>query len=414
MNKQTLLLLAAFLSQTAAQAQNTTIDLDVSGLPDGTAVELRVAATHRQEPLIQTTTVKNGKAYFAFDSDSPRLYALTTAEPWGLIHVMATRGDRVKVYAVAQKMPSHSGEYYRFDPVQIKDSWLEDELESKTSIRKQMDADYRAYHEANKDILKKMSDAYGKRETEDSLRKTDAYKKLEEDERAFFQSVERGYKELYLANKDTWWGPFLMLHTMNQIPPDMRQIYDQFSEEAKQSFYGEALGQQLAPPKSVPAARLREGQPRPAQDIAQAGVAPAVGEKVPDFTFTDHLSGSPTSLYAQLKGKRVLLFDVWASWCGPCRREIPNFKAMYERYKDKGFGIVSISADQDKDAWLKALDEEQLPWANGLDEDKAIGNLYNVRYYPTVYVVDSEGVVVAKDGDARGENLQTLLEGLLK
>lgn len=421
MNKKTLLLLTAFLSQMAAQAQNTSIDLDVNGLPDGTAVELRVASTHRQEPLIQATSVKNGKAYFAFDSDAPRLYALTTEKPQGHINVMATKGDHVKIYAVAQKRAGQRGEFYLFEPVQIKDSWLQDQLDSKLSIRKQMDADYKAYHEANKDILGKMRTAYnaGDKAAQDSLRKTEAYEKLAADEKAFFESVKKQYNELYLAHRDSWWGPFLVLHTMNWINRDVQPLFDQFSDKAKESFYGEALRQQLPPPDgakpgAVPAARLREGQPRPAQDSAQVGTAPAVGQKVPDFTFTDHLSGSPTSLYAQLKGKRVLLFDVWASWCGPCRREIPNFKAMYDRYKDKGFGLVSISADQDKSAWLKALEEEQLPWANGLDEDKTISNLYNVRYYPTVYVVDSEGVVVAKDGDARGENLQTLLESLLQ
>lgn len=401
MKKRTQLLLAALLVQGATWAQNTTIDLDVNGLPEGTIVTLRVGSTHREEPVIQTASVKNGKAYFAFDSEEPRCYALTTENPKGYIGTMATKGDHVKIYAVAQQQHRDKGDYYIFSPVQVKDSWLQDQLDSKLSIRKQMDADYEAYHEANRDILDKMQAAYtaGNKAAEDSLQATEAYKKLAADEHTFFESVKKQYNDLYLAHRDTWWGPFLVLHTMNWISRDVQSLYDQFSDQAKQSFYGQALKQQLpAPPK--------EGE--------TTNVAPAKGTKVPDFTFTDHETGKQTSLYEQLQGKRVLLFDVWASWCGPCRREIPNFKAMYEQYKDKGFGIVSISADTDKSAWLKALDEEKLPWANGLDEEKHIGTLYNVQYYPTVYVVNADGIVVAKDGEARGENLKTLLADLLK
>ena len=76
--------------------------------------------------------------------------------------------------------------------------------------------------------------------------------------------------------------------------------------------------------------------------------------------------------------------------------------------------MVSISADTDMSAWLKALEEEQTPWPNDIDGDKGICKLYKVSYYPTVYLLDSEGKVIAKDGDARGENLRTLLSNLFK
>lgn len=397
--KSSLLLAVSLLASTlSAQAQNTTIDLDVSGLPDGTQVALSVAATHSDEPAIQTAAVQAGKAYFAFDTEEPRLYSLHIEQPWGNIEVMANKGDHVKIHANAHKEHYQRGDYYRFEPVQVRDSYLHSQLLEKTSIRKGMDAAYDKYHQANKDILDKLRAAYDRKDkaAEDSLRTTDAYKKLEADEKAFFESVRKSYNDLYLANRDSWWGPFLVLHTMNWIAPDMQSVYDQFSTEAKESFYGKVLKAKLDE-KANPAAGTL-----------------GVGAKVPDFTFTDHATGQPTSLYAQLAGKRYLLFDVWASWCGPCRREIPNFKAMYEKYKDAGFTVVSISADEDNAAWLKALDEEKLPWANGRDTDKAIGKLYNVQYYPTVYLVDANGIVVAKDNDARGEKLQTKLAELMK
>lgn len=388
-------LLAAALT---AQAQNTTIDLDVSGLPDGTQVKLSLGVTHDDEPAIQTAAIQDGKAYFAFDSEEPRLYALTTESPRGYLDVLVTKGDHVKIHAVAQKQHNQRGDYYLFEPVQVRDSYLHKEMLDKLSIRKAMDANYEKYHQDNRDILDKMAAAGDNQAVVDSLRQTPAYKQLEADERAFFESVEKGYGELYTANRESWWGPFLVLYTMNWIAPGVQSVYDQFSTEAKESFYGKILKEKLDE----------------ANGGGSKGAQLGKGAKVPDFSFTDQATGQTTSLYAQLQGKRYLLFDVWASWCGPCRREIPNFKAMYEQYKDKGFGVISISADEDNAAWLKALEEEQLPWPNGRDADKSIGQLYKVQYYPTVYLLDANGVVVARDADARGEKLQALLAELMK
>lgn len=131
-----------------------------------------------------------------------------------------------------------------------------------------------------------------------------------------------------------------------------------------------------------------------------------------DFTFTDHNTGKKTSLKAVLKKSKYVLLDFWASWCRPCRAEIPNVKANYEKYHAKGFDVVSISADAKESEWLKALEQEKMPWPQDRDGKQGICALYKVQYYPTTYLLDSEGKVVVKD--IRGEELGKKLEELFK
>ena len=83
--------------------------------------------------------------------------------------------------------------------------------------------------------------------------------------------------------------------------------------------------------------------------------------KAPDFTLPD-LKGENVIL-SNYKGK-YLLIDFWASWCGPCRKEIPNLKMIYEKYKDRGFEIYSVSLDDKREAWITAIAELDLPWVH--------------------------------------------------
>lgn len=109
------------------------------------------------------------------------------------------------------------------------------------------------------------------------------------------------------------------------------------------------------------------------------------------------------------RGKYVLL-DFWASWCGPCRKEIPNLKAVYEKFASKGLEIVSISIDKDAAAWQKALEEEQLPWRNFRDET-GVADAYSVSAIPAIFLVDGSGTIIATGlrGTALQEKLETLL-----
>ena len=137
----------------------------------------------------------------------------------------------------------------------------------------------------------------------------------------------------------------------------------------------------------------------------------AVGKKAPDFT-ADDPQGKPVRLSENLKG--YTLVDFWASWCGPCRRENPNIVAAYKEYHDKGFSIIGVSLDKKKENWIKGIQDDNLTWLHVSDLlfwNSAIAKLYGVRAIPGNYLVDSKGIIVAKN--LHGEELQTTLKSLL-
>ena len=107
--------------------------------------------------------------------------------------------------------------------------------------------------------------------------------------------------------------------------------------------------------------------------------------------------------------------DFWASSCGRCRGENPNVVKMYEKFHPKGLEILSVSLDEDKDAWLKAIEDDKLTWNHVSDLkgwQNAAAQLYCVNGIPHLVVLDENNVIVAKD--LRGEELQNKVAELLK
>ena len=138
----------------------------------------------------------------------------------------------------------------------------------------------------------------------------------------------------------------------------------------------------------------------------------AVGADIRDFT-ADTLEGEAVSLADVRANSSLVLLEFWASWCGPCRVEIPHMKEAYDRYRVKGFEIVSFTIDDDREAWEEASAEEELPWVNlGMGPDAEAPTVYNVTGVPKNYLVESgTGDIVAKD--LRGHKLDEKLEELL-
>ena len=138
----------------------------------------------------------------------------------------------------------------------------------------------------------------------------------------------------------------------------------------------------------------------------------AIGANIRDFTAAT-LDGDDVNLADVRAESRYVLLEFWASWCGPCRTEIPHMKEAYARYKDKGFEILSFTIDEEREAWEEASAEEQLPWIDvGMGTDHEAPVAYSVTGVPKNYLVESStGDIVAKD--LRGHHLDEKLAELL-
>ncbi|MBN9379818.1 MAG: AhpC/TSA family protein [Chitinophagaceae bacterium] len=138
----------------------------------------------------------------------------------------------------------------------------------------------------------------------------------------------------------------------------------------------------------------------------------AIGKPAPTFVQND-VDGKPVSLDA-FKGQYVLV-DFWASWCGPCRAENPNVVKAYKEYHPKGFAILGVSLDNNKDKWLAAIKQDQLDWTHVSDLKgwhNSVTDLYGVRAIPMNFLLDKEGRIIAKG--LRGEDLEKRLAELVK
>ena len=171
-----------------------------------------------------------------------------------------------------------------------------------------------------------------------------------------------------------------------------KELYDLLTPKIQASFYGRLLKQQT-----------------------EALAISALGVPCPDFTATDE-SGNKVSMASQKGG--IMVLDFWASWCGPCRAEIPHLKEAYKEYSNKGVAFFSVSIDKDDAAWRKAMKEENMPWAQAQapKAGKDVMKQYQFSGIPYILVLDKEGKIVAKNlrGKALTDKLEELLSGKKK
>ena len=358
----------------------------IEGLPDGTHVQL-VPVSHDSELPFADTTVVNGQFVFTGKMEEPRAFHLLVKDAYGSRNLMLENTQMEVTGKLVAKKEADGGVSYNLSSLSVKGSPLSARYDSLLSARTYMDSLYalNARKFAAFDSLMQVAYLAKDQAKIQALRQSEDGKARAAADKAFFGTVDSLYRQVVMTNKDSFWGPLMMISFTSYLSEDMKPLYEALSPAAQQSYYGQKVKEELYPSGKE-------------------------GTVVPDFKVKDR-TGKEVSLSELRQGKKYVLIDFWASWCNPCRKEIPNLKKLYAQYSGKGFEIVSISIDQKKADWEKALKEEGLTWPNFLDET-GVAALYKVKFVPTMYLITADGVMVGEN--LRGEALATKLKELFQ
>ena len=127
-------------------------------------------------------------------------------------------------------------------------------------------------------------------------------------------------------------------------------------------------------------------------DQQEAAVGINVGEIAPDFTLLD-LDGNEVGL-SEFRGE-VVFVNFWATWCPPCRAEMPDIESLYQEYKDKGVVVIGIDIGESEATVRQFVQQGGYSWTFVLDSTGAVAANYNIRAIPTSFFIDREGVIQA-------------------
>lgn len=197
---------------------------------------------------------------------------------------------------------------------------------------------------------------------------------------------------------------YILAHTDQKMPA--KYLYDNrysISEEQQNEIIAKATPEF----KSVPGIAKMIDHLNVLKNVA-------VGKKFTDFEMADP-KGEVHKLSEYVGNGKVVLIDFWASWCPPCRKEMPHLVELYKQYKNKGFEIVGISLDSKADAWAKGVKDLNITWTQ-LSDLKGWQNagaaLYGVNSIPHTVLVDKDGTIVAKN--LHGNEVEAKLKEALK
>ncbi|WP_443937763.1 TlpA family protein disulfide reductase [Pedobacter sp. MW01-1-1] len=194
----------------------------------------------------------------------------------------------------------------------------------------------------------------------------------------------------------------------NENNPAQVYLLASLPTEGNQAFFESSLEKLLAKyPQLEEAKQLK----REYQEKLAIVNSLKTGSEIPQIVYNDP-NGKPVDIRS-FKGKYVLI-DFWASWCGPCRKAIPEIKTLYTQYKEKGFEVLSVSVDTDNAAWRKAMTEEAMPWTQVLspNKNKTLAD-FMIIGIPTLFLIDKDGKIIDKY-TGFSPKLKTQLDGIFK
>lgn len=280
------------------------------------------------------------------------------------------------------------------------------------SIRVNMDVNnYRNYKVEGSDASESLHTLFEKFSVKDAV----LYTTL-----GMLDSLQRGGNDSLIAVEKA--KRDLQIKEMNKLVTD----FINESESPAARYYALGMGSRTMPPEELKAladasadkfrehtglAKIKALLAAYSQNQQPAGNF-LLNQQAPEITLPD-TEGKTFSL-SSLKGKYVLV-DFWASWCMPCRKENPNVVAAYHKFKDKNFTILGVSLDQDKEAWLDAIEKDKLTWKHISDLkywESIVVPLYKIEGIPFNVLLDPSGKIVAIN--LRGEALEKKLQEMIQ
>lgn len=341
-------------------------EFKISGKIDGMSEGKLVLEQHGDDGYFQvdTTYLENGEFSFILKSKLPEVYYLWADKHESPVIFFAGDSD-VNIHASIDSL----------EKAVITGSVAQDQYENykkeSASFNHKMSVLYEQYKEAKGDDDLVLADSLDKLMDD-----------LHDDKSEFLTSY-------LMENNKSYAGPYIATRNLYRFDLDeLKKIVDNIDSSLVQYIYVKKLNNRVELLKTV--------------DIGQ----PAI-----DFVMEDTL-GNPVRLLSY-KGKYILV-DFWASWCSPCRKENPNVVAVYNEFKDKGFDVLGVSFDKDKEAWLNAIHNDKLAWSQVSELTgwkSSAGKLYGIRSIPANVLIDPDGIIIARnlrEGDLR-EKIGSLL-----
>lgn len=212
---------------------------------------------------------------------------------------------------------------------------------------------------------------------------------------AMIEEIEDKTKKDLMDNLDNFYGLYCLESLADSDDPEStRIILDKFSASVKKTDKWKELS-----------------------DGVDRLMSFGVGKPYLDFTQSDPQGNPVTASKVMADPKnRYVLIDFWASWCGPCMGELPYLRDAYAKYSGKGFQILGVSLDRERESWLKAIEDEKMTWLHVSDLNywsNEVSQLYNINSIPSNFLVDCKtGIIVEKNlrGSALAEKLANLLK----
>lgn len=348
------------------QKEGYFVNVDIAGVKDGKKVFLKTLDANNRFIDVDTAMVEFENFFFEGNSEAPLMHYIFVDGLQGNLPVIIENGN-IAITA-------------------FKDSLNLSKIEGTKS-----NEEFAGYLSESRKIYMKLGELRTAYTTAARNKDNEAMAEL----RNTFAEVQGEIKDYdfdFVTNNPNSYISTLVLErildTKSQPAEKIQSLYDAFPEELKNSVSGKSIAKKLS-----------------ALGATEIGsIAPNFSAKTPedsDLALNDVIG-------------KVTIIDFWASWCKPCRAENPNVVAMYNRLHDKGLNIIGVSLDNDRNKWIKAIEDDQLSW-NHVSNLKAwkdpIARQYNVTAIPQTFILDENGAIV--DTNLRGEALESRVKELL-